>query len=208
MPSDIIYNGKIYSHTNNLIESTENELLILSPWFGFEGHIKDALVGILNKGVKVIIVTRKPDSSVHAGAIKYLERYGASIFYNELLHAKILLSDRSLAIIGSANLQEKAMQKNHEIALITNEYEYISQILDFISNLQNLMSITILSSSGDKFKGFISKAFDRFFGKKDQEDLLEDKCPNCGGTLVERKSDYGIFYGCSNYPSCRYKRNI
>lgn len=29
-------------------------------------------------------------------------------------------------------------------------------------------------------------------------------CPKCGGHLVERKGRYGRFYGCSNYPKCRY----
>jgi len=30
------------------------------------------------------------------------------------------------------------------------------------------------------------------------------KCPSCGAELVLRKSVYGAFYGCSNYPKCRY----
>ena len=29
-------------------------------------------------------------------------------------------------------------------------------------------------------------------------------CPNCGGTLVVRSGKYGKFYGCRNYPRCRY----
>lgn len=29
-------------------------------------------------------------------------------------------------------------------------------------------------------------------------------CPKCGGTLVERMGRYGSFYGCSNYPKCRF----
>ena len=29
-------------------------------------------------------------------------------------------------------------------------------------------------------------------------------CPKCGGTLVLRHGKYGSFYGCSNYPKCRY----
>lgn len=29
-------------------------------------------------------------------------------------------------------------------------------------------------------------------------------CPRCGGQLVERKGRYGIFYGCSNYPKCKF----
>lgn len=29
-------------------------------------------------------------------------------------------------------------------------------------------------------------------------------CPSCGGKLVRRKGKYGSFYGCSNYPKCKY----
>lgn len=29
-------------------------------------------------------------------------------------------------------------------------------------------------------------------------------CPKCGGHLVERNGKYGSFYGCSNYPKCRF----
>lgn len=29
-------------------------------------------------------------------------------------------------------------------------------------------------------------------------------CPKCGGRLVERRGKYGSFYGCSNYPQCKF----
>ena len=29
-------------------------------------------------------------------------------------------------------------------------------------------------------------------------------CPRCGGTLVKRTGKYGSFYGCSNYPNCKF----
>jgi len=29
-------------------------------------------------------------------------------------------------------------------------------------------------------------------------------CPRCGGRLIERKGKYGTFYGCSNYPNCKF----
>ncbi len=35
---------------------------------------------------------------------------------------------------------------------------------------------------------------------------LENKCPECGGELVLRKGKYGEFYGCSNYPECKFTR--
>ena len=42
----------------------------------------------------------------------------------------------------------------------------------------------------------------------ENKQLVKDegkKCPNCGkGTLVERKSVYGTFLGCSNYPKCKF----
>jgi DNA topoisomerase-1 len=34
------------------------------------------------------------------------------------------------------------------------------------------------------------------------------KCPKCGSELVLRKSFYGEFIGCSNYPKCRYTEKI
>lgn len=33
-------------------------------------------------------------------------------------------------------------------------------------------------------------------------------CPKCGGVLKERTGKYGKFYGCSNYPNCKFVRKI
>lgn len=44
---------------------------------------------------------------------------------------------------------------------------------------------------------------------KYKEELLKDGiCPRCYGKLVKRSSQYGEFWGCSNYPTCKYKKNI
>lgn len=34
------------------------------------------------------------------------------------------------------------------------------------------------------------------------------KCPRCGGELRLRNGKYGQFYGCSNYPNCRFTQDI
>ncbi|MCD8040065.1 MAG: NERD domain-containing protein [Clostridia bacterium] len=46
--------------------------------------------------------------------------------------------------------------------------------------------------------------------KKQQTALAEGKCPQCGGKLVvrNRKDGTGSFYGCSNYPKCKFTKNI
>lgn len=33
-------------------------------------------------------------------------------------------------------------------------------------------------------------------------------CPKCGGSLILRSGKYGDFYGCSNYPKCRYTKPV
>ena len=39
---------------------------------------------------------------------------------------------------------------------------------------------------------------------KKQPVTLGVKCPECGGDIVERKSRRGKFFGCNNYPKCRF----
>ena len=33
-------------------------------------------------------------------------------------------------------------------------------------------------------------------------------CPDCGGKLIKRDGPYGAFFGCGNYPKCRYTRKV
>ncbi len=45
--------------------------------------------------------------------------------------------------------------------------------------------------------------------KQRQEDNRRNgACPQCGGRLVIRQGKYGSFYGCSNYPNCKYTHPI
>lgn len=37
--------------------------------------------------------------------------------------------------------------------------------------------------------------------------VASGRCPRCGGELVLRNGMYGQFYGCSNYPKCKYILN-
>ena len=43
--------------------------------------------------------------------------------------------------------------------------------------------------------------------RKMDSKIASDICPQCGGTLVLRQGRYGNFYGCSNYPRCRFTTN-
>lgn len=41
-----------------------------------------------------------------------------------------------------------------------------------------------------------------------QQTLRNGRCPRCGAALVLRNGKYGDFYGCSNYPKCRFTQNV
>jgi ssDNA-binding Zn-finger/Zn-ribbon topoisomerase 1 len=40
--------------------------------------------------------------------------------------------------------------------------------------------------------------------QKRKETINSGICPRCGGHLIRRQGKYGAFYGCSNYPKCKY----
>jgi len=40
------------------------------------------------------------------------------------------------------------------------------------------------------------------------KEVVAEKCPQCGGNLIERRGRYGKFFGCSNYPKCRFIKKI
>lgn len=33
------------------------------------------------------------------------------------------------------------------------------------------------------------------------------KCPECGGPMISRRSTYGVFWGCVDYPKCKGTRD-
>lgn len=34
------------------------------------------------------------------------------------------------------------------------------------------------------------------------------KCPACDGKLITRDGKYGLFYGCTKYPKCKYTEPV
>lgn len=44
--------------------------------------------------------------------------------------------------------------------------------------------------------------------KEDKQNNRLPCCPICNGQLQVRSGPYGKFYGCNNYPNCKYTKNI
>ena len=57
-----------------------------------------------------------------------------------------------------------------------------------------------------EFEPSVQEAFDAM-PKKEAEKTGED-CPECGSPLVIRKGKYGEFTACSNFPKCKYIKQV
>ena len=63
-------------------------------------------------------------------------------------------------------------------------------------------NIKVLRAFYDEFAPLVDKAFHEM--EKKPPVSTGEVCPECGGDLVFRKSKYGAFVACSNYPECKY----
>ena len=85
------------------------------------------------------------------------------------------------------------------------------------SNEQESLSYSQMESISDKLlknnitDRKISKSHSSQVKKQIRERNKKEKqkiCPKCGNKLIKKRGKYGKFYGCDNFPKCRYTINI
>lgn len=111
------------------ISSAKKRIYITSPYFIPGESLMDALIIAIQSGldVRIIIPGISDSKMVNAAASAYyteLLTYGAKIYkYNKgFVHAKTMVIDDDLAIIGSANMDYRSFDLNFEVnAMVYNE---------------------------------------------------------------------------------------
>lgn len=81
------------------------------------------------------------------------------------------------------------------------EYRDIILSQEDIDKISSALQTHILTGKEEK-KAHISSV--RKNVQQRQLSIWAGQCPYCGGELVVRKGKYGSFYGCSNYPKCKF----
>jgi cardiolipin synthase len=104
------------------IGMAEEEILITTPYFIPGESLLDALVVAALSGVKVILlVPDKSDSRIVAAAARsyYLELLSAGVeiyqYEKGFIHAKTMVSDQQLSVIGTANMDNRSFELNFEV---------------------------------------------------------------------------------------------
>jgi len=113
----------IYDADLTAIFRAEKRIWIATPYFVPDEALVRALVIAVRRGVDVRVVT--PERSNHllsdmasGSCLRDLSTAGVTIRrFGKMLHAKTLLVDDSLAVVGSANFDMRSLFLNYEIAL-------------------------------------------------------------------------------------------
>lgn len=127
----------------------EKELLITTPYFIPGDSIMDALHVAALSGVKIkILVPDKSDSAlVNAAAHSYygdLLDAGVEIYLYQkgFVHAKTLVSDGQLAIIGTANMDHRSFELNFEVNSMIYDTAFAEQLRDvFYTDIKDAKKI-------------------------------------------------------------------
>jgi len=87
----------------------------------------------------------------------------------------------------------------YSMGLLKTIKTYTEEVISSL-DLNNIFQ-TIVNSNND------DKVARKEHAERIQENKLKpesNKCPRCGGELIERQGRYGKFIGCSNFPKCRF----
>lgn len=124
------------------IYGARERVWILTPYFLPDISLVKAIATAAHRGIDVRLLT--PEHSNHRIAdiargsyLRQLEASGVRIhrFYGGMLHAKAVIVDSRLSIVGSANLDMRSMFLNYEIALCVCSSELVDEIAAWATSL-------------------------------------------------------------------------
>ncbi len=112
----------------NLIEDTENELLIACY---LDDSIASFIIDVAKKGAKVKAIFRHITRPGNKKAFKMLKKNGVEVRVNRESHVRFLVSDEREAMISSSDLTRDSFYDHFEVGIITNDKETIKRTREF-----------------------------------------------------------------------------
>ena len=121
-----------------LLESASHSIEIETPYFAISKELKSILQDAARRGVHIRILTNSLEStnhpSVHAGFAnerRWMLRAGIRIYElqgRNMLHAKSMVIDGRIAMVGSYNFDRLAESRNSEVALLVTDCQFAKQV--------------------------------------------------------------------------------
>ncbi|MGC2517667.1 MAG: phospholipase D family protein [Burkholderiales bacterium] len=144
--------GRIVSVLRNMVEAAQREVILISPYFIPSARGMGVLCTLTRRGVRVRVLTNSLASTdvpvVHAGYARYRPRLLAcGVKLHELrpnpmrpasarpalssgasLHAKAIVVDRKVVLVGSMNLDPRSRLSNTEVAVLIESVALAEQL--------------------------------------------------------------------------------
>ncbi len=200
--SIIIFDGylKVYSD----YEDTKDT--ILPPFDTYQSNVI-----VSNEITKEQHFTKPPARYTEAKLIKEMEELGIG---RPSTYATIM---DNIKTRGYVNMVDKKFVPTEIGFEVTDKLqEYFDHIINvkYTANMEEDLDKIAEGSAvwyqvvEDFYKDF-DPALQEAFGKMEKKKAEEtgEMCPECGHPLVIRKSRYGEFTACSNYPQCKYVKS-
>lgn len=119
----------------NLLFCARDEVVISNPYFVPDPHLLSALEACARRGVDTtLILPARNDSRVVRMISKayypLLIEAGVKIheYHGGLLHAKTLVADGAVALVGSANMDRRSLELNFENNVLLHSTAFVTQI--------------------------------------------------------------------------------
>jgi len=187
----------------------------------WENNTKDKLLPDLEKDSKVDLdnltanqhFTEPPARFSESSLIKQLELLGIGRPSTYAPTVSILVARKYIEI-------EKKRLVPTEVAFQVIELceKHFPEIVDssFTSNMED--TLDLIASAKKEWQNVLKEFYEPFIkqitdGKKNIQSQkiaipTGEECPECKNELLRRKGRYGEFIACSNFPNCKYTRNI
>ena len=217
----------VFKSTKITLNSHDNIYTMDGSILVFDGHLKVTGDNSKDKNIPVYQIgqelisdqvekiekqTQPPARFNEASLIKTLEANGIG---RPSTYSTIIKTIRSRDYVTVENRRFKPTDQGKLTVDTLNQY--FSRIMDtnYTSNMEKELDqiadgkvdhIALLRDFYDRFTPLLEEADEKM--EKIKPVVTDKICPNCGGNLVIRKSKYGEFYGCSNFPKCKHIEEI
>jgi len=168
----------------------------------------------LNAILPIQHFTEPPPRFGEASLVKTLEEHGIG---RPSTYASIIstLQQREYVVLENKRFQPT------DVGRIVNKFltEHFTKYVDydFTARLEDELDavsrgeknwIPLMREFWDPFKLLVDNKDESVQRKDVTQEMMDEKCPDCASQLSIRLGRNGRFIGCTNYPECKYTRNL
>jgi cardiolipin synthase C len=136
-------NGAIAPVILRLLRQAARTIEIETPYFAISSDLKSILLDAAHRGVQIRVLTNSLEATdhptVHAGFAnerRWMLKAGIKIYEYpgpNMIHAKSMVIDGRIAMVGSYNFDQLSEKRNAEVALVVTDPVFANQVSTSIS---------------------------------------------------------------------------